>query len=115
MNREVYKPLHLVCKASVALELIEAGEDVNKRLSDGFTPLLMCWQDRDSSIIQVLLNHGAEVNARSHKGFALVDYVDKPELIVLLAEYGSDLPDELWCEVARRMFAAQILMNVECF
>jgi ankyrin repeat protein len=75
--------------------LVDAGIRVNDADDDGITPLMASVSgDGQPAVIQVLIDHGADVNARSVWGWtALMDAVtkDKPDLINLLLDQGADI------------------------
>lgn len=51
----------------IAAKLIEAGADVNVKQQDGFTPLMGAAQNGNLQMVQLLLDHDADVNARVDK------------------------------------------------
>ncbi|MBI4674005.1 MAG: ankyrin repeat domain-containing protein [Chloroflexi bacterium] len=52
---------------AIAAKLVEAGADVNHKQADGFTPLMGAAQNGNLQMVQLLLDHGADVNARTDK------------------------------------------------
>lgn len=63
-------PLHSAVAGNhyeVAAKLIEAGGDVNMIQADGFTPLMGAAQNSNLQMVRLLLDHGADVNARTAK------------------------------------------------
>lgn len=59
-------PLHLCKNASLAETLIAHGADVNAADRDGFTPLHRASRMGNLSVIQALIEAGADINARSY-------------------------------------------------
>lgn len=55
---------------AIAAKLIEAGADANHKQADGFTPLMGAAQNGNLQMVQLLLDHGADVNARVDKNAA---------------------------------------------
>ncbi len=51
----------------IASKLIEAGADVNMKQAGGFTALMGAAQNGNAQIVQLLLEHGADINARVDK------------------------------------------------
>ncbi|HZQ06382.1 MAG TPA: ankyrin repeat domain-containing protein [Anaerolineae bacterium] len=51
----------------IAAKLIAAGADVNAKQADGFTPLMGAAQNGNLEMVQLLLEHDADVNARVDK------------------------------------------------
>ncbi len=63
-------PLHSAVAGNhyaVAAKLIEAGANANAVQADGFTPLMGAAQNGNAQMVQLLLDHGADVNARVDK------------------------------------------------
>ena len=60
-------PLHIACYRlhAIARTLIEAGTDVNAKDIHGRTPLHEAAEAGRTDIVQLLLDHGADVNARA--------------------------------------------------
>lgn len=66
-------PLHSAVAGNhydVAAKLIEAGAQVNVVQADGFTPLMGAAQNGNMQMVQLLLEQGADVNARIDKNAA---------------------------------------------
>lgn len=51
----------------IAAKLIEVGANVNVKQADGFTPLMSAAQNNSPQMVQLLLDHDADVNARVDK------------------------------------------------
>lgn len=63
-------PLHSAVAGNhydVAAKLVEAGADVNAVQADGFTPLMGAAQNGSLPMVELLVAHGADVNARVDK------------------------------------------------
>jgi ankyrin repeat protein len=63
-------PLHSAVAGNhyaVAAKLIEAGANVNVVQADGFTPLMGAAQNANAQMVELLLAHGADRNARVDK------------------------------------------------
>lgn len=63
-------PLHSAVAGNyyeIVAKLIEVGADVNMIQADGFTPLMGAAQNGNLQIVQLLLQHGADTNARADK------------------------------------------------
>jgi ankyrin repeat protein len=93
--KEAESPLHGACTNAhpdVVRLLIRCGADINKRsAANGWTPL-MCV--RDVELARFLLDHGADVNARTPGGMnVLMVAVPRPDVAMLrlLVERGIDL------------------------
>ena len=76
-------------------ELILEGADVNSR-ARGYTPLILASENRRDcvKIIQLLLEHGAEVNARDdldNTALTSAMYYDNGAIARTLLDYGADI------------------------
>jgi len=63
-------PLHSAVAGdhyAIAAKLIEAGANVNATQADGFTPLMGAAQNGNADMVQLLLEHGADAQARTSK------------------------------------------------
>lgn len=98
-----YTPLHYAAagysggagkQEEVAKLLIESGANVNARADSGTTPLILAADWGNVAMVQLLLKHGADVNAKSKKATPLTRAVLRGRLSVvkLLLERGAD-PD----------------------
>jgi ankyrin repeat protein len=115
-NREGETPLHWAVKmpgrehTAVVLELINKGADVNAHdsgisgIAVGWTPLHKAVMNKAKATVQLLLEHGADVNARAADGqtplamaegqIAMFKNFNKPapeyeEIVKLLKEHGA--------------------------
>jgi len=73
-------------------EAIDAGANVNARLSDG-TPLILATHRRRSDLVAVLLEAGSRVDARNQKGqtsLAVATKTGQIAIMQLLLEAGAD-------------------------
>ncbi|PIG88196.1 ankyrin repeat-containing protein [Aspergillus arachidicola] len=79
--------------ATVVSLLIEYGANLERRDNDGMTPLAYAAYFRRPEAAEVLLNHGAKVNALSQGLTALSWAIDegKVPMVKLLLENGADL------------------------
>jgi ankyrin repeat protein len=68
--------------------LLDAGADPNLGDRDGYTPLIA--NSQDSKIAQMLIAHGANVNARTKLGVTPLINSDTAELTRLLLQHGAD-------------------------
>ena len=64
--------LHLACmynRQNICHQMLELGSDVNKDNDDGDTPLHVALNNEaDTEIIQILIDHGADVFKQNHQG-----------------------------------------------
>lgn len=94
-------PLHSAVAGNfyeIVAKLIEVGADVNMIQADGFTPLMGAAQNGNLQIVQLLLAHGADINARADKHsaqFANMTALDiakqsnKPEVVSELESHNA--------------------------
>jgi ankyrin repeat protein len=70
--------------------LVESGADVNLPARNGETPLMFAISHGDdaSQLVQYLLDHGANLDARDNAGLSAFDYVQStppsPRIVVIL-------------------------------
>ena len=70
---------------------------IDARDVDGWTPLYWASDDRqlkDRSVLRLLLEHGADINAQSHRGWAPLHEASSRaalEVVRLLLEHGADI------------------------
>jgi|GEM_PF-5889690 len=71
---------------------IDKGANVNFRDEDGYTPLLMAASRNRAVVVKVLIQNGADINARipRDESNALIEGARNPEIISLLLERGAD-------------------------
>jgi len=126
-GRWLQTPLHILTSAraqratlEMAQHLLDCGVDVDARESDGWTPLyLAAWNER-RDFVQLLLEHGAAVNAVTtddgetplHRASA----TGNVDVVRLLLEHGADpnIPDRngrMPSGVARRHEIVQLLSD----
>jgi len=78
----------------LTLELAEAGHDLEARNEDGATPLIFAVFSDNLEGARILLEHGADPNARGERRWpsrsALFSAQDRP-MIDLLLSHGADL------------------------
>ena len=78
--------------------LIEAGADVNAKDVRGMTPLMLAvaTDHQDKAVIRLLLEHGADIQARSNLGETAADWARRvaaaPALEMLKVQPKSDTP-----------------------
>lgn len=82
-----YKDKHVDLKEVVRI-LLDAGADPNLADNKGKTPLIA--NSRDLDIAQMLVAHGANVNARASDGFTPLLNAGTVELTRFLLEHGAD-------------------------
>lgn len=65
-------------------KLIELGADVNEK-SNGMTPAMFAARYNKTSILQLLVKHGAELKGKSIKGLTAMDYAKQSNANDVLA------------------------------
>ena len=78
-----------------ALKRLEAGDDPDLKDVGGFTPLHFAAQEWAADVAELLLNHGAQVDATNRNGntplfVAVFNSRGRGELITLLRQRGAD-------------------------
>jgi len=94
-----WTPLHLACffgQPQIAAALIAAGADVNARSRNLMQnlPLHTAAAGRNREAVRLLLEHGAEVNARQHGGWTALHAASQNgdvEMVRLLLGGGADI------------------------
>lgn len=75
------------------LTLINKGDDVNARTSDGTTPLHYACSFGQTRCVELLLDHGADINLQDGSGYtplATAAYSGNPEIVKLLLCRGAN-------------------------
>ena len=76
-NKHGSLPIHYACRRghldAVKL-LISKGTDFTSTDDDGDTPLHLASQNRDTSIVDYLIQPGAQVNCRNNNSYLLIHY-----------------------------------------
>ncbi|MBC8133417.1 MAG: ankyrin repeat domain-containing protein [Deltaproteobacteria bacterium] len=84
-----------VCDLIKARELLAAGADPDARdTEDGRTPLFSAVLGGSLGLVGLLLEAGADINARDHQGFSALHFAaqeDLPEMARLLIAKGADV------------------------
>ena len=85
--------------AKLVQDFISRGLDVNaeENSSNGSTLLHLAVDEKNSAIIQILLNSGAKINAKDFSGNTVLMGIDEdtpPEIIRLLIRYGGNLNEK---------------------
>lgn len=72
--------------------MIELGEDINKK-SLGLTPAMYAARYNKAKVLQMLINHGANLKIKSDKGFSAKKYAELSNatdaLVILEVALGS--------------------------
>lgn len=72
--------------------MIELGEDVNKK-SLGMTPAMFAARYNKAKVLQLLIDHGADLSAKSDQGYSVAKYAELSNatdaLAVLQSAMGS--------------------------
>ena len=72
--------------------LLKGGVDINAKNAYGYTALMQAMrQKNDMAVIKLLLNKGADVNARDYSDTPAIFYASDPEAARLLIDRGADL------------------------
>ncbi len=75
---------HYGMSTDVAALLLEHGADANLKDDLGMTPLMFACQDKNQSLIRLLIRHGASVRARSVDGMRVAEYAPDEETVRFL-------------------------------
>jgi len=80
-------------REDIILFCIDKGMDVNEtHRPSGITPIVLASCFNNTSIVELLLNHGAEINAKDSKGMSAKDYAKKlgqKKMLAFLDEKGA--------------------------
>lgn len=72
--------------------MIELGEDINKK-SLGMTPAMFAARYNKADVLQLLIDHGADLSVKSNQGFSVTKYAELSNatdaLAVLQSAKGS--------------------------
>lgn len=74
--------------------MLERGADVNKKTSNGETPLYLAVWNGDESIVKLLLKKGADVNGKTLHGETVLHIASssyKPQIVYILLEHGANV------------------------
>jgi len=91
MDRLFGKRLHRAVKdndVKSVMRCLDDGEDVNIRDRDGETPLLQACANGHREIAEILLSHGADINARNNFGKTALHQASSREVAELLISRG---------------------------
>ncbi len=69
--------------------MIEAGADVNITDKKGRTPLMYCVSYDSKTCVETLISAGANVKAKSHFGYKVIDYAKNVDMFEYLIEAGA--------------------------
>lgn len=75
MNVNAFCKLIQIGDYDAVQSLIEEGIDINEK-STGLTPLMFAARHNKAKIAQLLIEHGAKLNAKSDKGFSALKYAE---------------------------------------
>ncbi len=74
----------------ISLMLVNKGADINAVSNDGITPLMLAAQNAKLDVVELLLKHGAKVNAKDNMGKTALDYANKAEVSDYLKQSVKD-------------------------
>jgi ankyrin repeat protein len=78
-------------RTDILKPLIEHGANVHTKGRDGFTPLIIAIGHRQVNSIKLLIEKGADVNAKDDHGNTVLMAASQAETIKLLIEKGADV------------------------
>lgn len=93
-------PIHAAAKSEKyqrVKQLLDAGEDPNRRDSSGKTPL---HEASDPAIVRLLIDSGADVKAKCRLGITALHLVKNIECARLLLEAGADPDARSWTDAS---------------
>jgi hypothetical protein len=111
-----YTPLHESARSRyqhrlTPAQLIELGADVHRKSRDGLTPLHSAADGKDASAVRVLLDHGADLQARNEAHLTPLEYalvrmssIDFPSMVIVaktLLEAGAEVSRESQGAISR--------------
>lgn len=66
-------------------ELLKAGALVNVKANDGTTALMLACENNNPQIVELIINAGADVNAKDYDGYKAADYASNNK------QYGEEI------------------------
>ena len=70
--------------------LLPRIKNVDRSMSDGTTVLMMFSRYGETSMVNLLLEHGANVNKKDMYGKTALSYASSPEMVSFLLEHGAE-------------------------
>lgn len=90
LEKDLYEGIKL-CNLEQCLSALESGVNIETRyFTSSFTPLMLAVAELNTSIVEILLERGAYVNAQSRMGNSPVHYSLASNLPLLIA-YSADI------------------------
>ena len=74
---------------SLIQQMIDAGADVNAMDGDANTPLNFAARQDDLALARLLLKNGADPNAETERGYAVIRFARSDSMQRLLVKYGA--------------------------
>ena len=91
--------------------LLKNNADANRNDKKGITPLEYTINNNYIDIAEILLENKANPNAKSEKTNSLVHravYLGRPEILLLLLQFGGDCNNDLYCKFWKPVFQAAL-------